>query len=105
MLVIATISATVATVLANQMPIVLASFGQLIKGFGRDTPALTKLVLSHPKVWWLFAILSLVTFVWVAARSRVGPIELARMKLALWLTIGLTVYAYGVAAVAMYLPI
>jgi hypothetical protein len=105
MLIVATVSAAVATVLADRMPEVLAQFGTLFNGFSFRPSAITTWVLNHPKAWWLFADLSIVTFLWVAVRGRVSPIELARMKLALRLTIGLTVLAYGVAAYAMYSPI
>jgi hypothetical protein len=105
MLIIATISTAVAMVLADRMPMVFEQFRPLFKGFGADLPAITKLVVSHPKVFWVFAGLSFATFVWVAIRGRVSEFELAHMKLALRLTIALTVLAYSFAACALYAPI
>ena len=105
LLAVATISATVNVLLARRMPSALANFREMFASFGVTPPAGTRFVLNFPQAWWLLAIASLAVFVWVAAKSKPPIEELRRMKLALRLVVILTVLAYGLVALALYIPL
>jgi hypothetical protein len=105
-LLVAAALAAAGTVLgAIRAPRVISEFHGLFQGFGADLSAGTRLVLNSPYIWWVFAIASLILFVWVAAKSQLAPTEGRRMKLALRVLISLTALAYGFAIYWLYLPI
>jgi hypothetical protein len=105
LLVFATILAVTTTWLGIRLPAGIASYREIFASLGVLPPPLTRAVLAIPYAWLIFMALAVPLLVWVSSKPRVTRRELGRMKFALRAVLIFTLLAYGLAAVAIYLPI
>src|SRR5689334_13478908 len=105
LLIVAAILAAVIVLFAMRAPSTMASFREVLEGFGATIPPTTLMVLNAPYAWSVLAGASVALFAWVAAKSRTTAAERKRMKWALSALVILAVLAYAFAAYWLYLPI
>lgn len=87
------------------MPVAIASFEELYKGFGADLDGMTSIVLAVRWVWYLFAVTGVPIAVWIIYHSRVTRAELANMKVAAGTFLIVFLLVFTVTVPALYLPI
>ena len=105
LLVTATLIAVTTTYLAMRMPAGIRNFQAMFKDLGIAPNSNTELVFGFPDTWWLFALASIASLVWIATRSQVTAAQKRNMKMALIVTVSLTALMYGFAAFAIYTPL
>jgi hypothetical protein len=105
LLVAAALIAVTTTYIAMRMPAAVRNFQAMFKELGITPISSTQLVFRIPDIWWLFALASIASLVWIATRSRVTAAEKRNMKTAMIVTVTLTALMYGFAAFAIYTPL
>jgi hypothetical protein len=104
-LIVAIIEAFVGIVAGWRAPRTIGDFEELFKRFGADLPGLTRFVIATRHGWWLFAIAAISILVWIAMRPASTGAEQRRQMLAVVACAVAFGVAYGLAVVALYMPI
>ena len=104
-LIVASFEAMVGALSGLLAPGLIGNFEELFKGFGADLSPLTRFVLASRHAWLLFAFAAIAILVWIVKRPATNQKEKSRQKVVV-ITFGLLfALAWGIATVALYLPI